>query len=277
MSATDPIDRRLRALGSSALKHTSATLDIDAELRDLTAHSTTRAVRRTSSYRALGAVAAIVLAVVGGAWLARGSSGDRVATAPPPAVTGAEYPPAVDTTPTTDRRSTPPSSRRPRASTTSLPDGPIDKLAIGDSVMLGAAPKLAARGFTVIAESSYQFGDGVSVIRGLDENVVTDAVIVIHLGSNGPIDTDSLDALLEDVRRASFVMLVNNRGDRPWIGPNNELLESRDSSTDNIWLFDWAAESEDCTGACFAKDDIHLGPDGREFYARAIDCAIRRC
>ena len=70
-------------------------------------------------------------------------------------------------------------ARRTRAA---IPPG---RLAIGDSVMLGAKGELVARGFRVNATVSRQFRDAVPLVERLKAEGRLRRKVVIHLGTNG--------------------------------------------------------------------------------------------
>jgi peptidoglycan/LPS O-acetylase OafA/YrhL len=181
----------------------------------------------------------------------------------PPATTVPTVPgstPASSTTSTTTTTTT----------TTTLPSGPINYLAIGDSVMLGAADVLSSRGYTVNAEQSRQMVDMVPVMQQLGEAGVFDKVVVIHLGTNGPFDRETLDAFLAPLSNVPNVIMINVRADRAWTASNNAILEERDTGGDNIILIDWANLSNKCPGNCFASDGIHLSADGKKYFADLI-------
>ena len=71
-------------------------------------------------------------------------------------------------------------------------------VALGDSVMLGAAEELQARGFQVDAVVSRQMKDFVPTMATLRDNGTFGSVVVIHLGTNGPFSQETLDAMLAD-------------------------------------------------------------------------------
>jgi hypothetical protein len=95
-------------------------------------------------------------------------------------------------------------------------------------------------------------------------------VLVVHLGTNGPIGAANLDEFLDIVADVPMVVMLNVRGEVAWRDSNNELLASVDGPDDNLIVVDWLTESQNCSGACFASDDIHLSADGQVFYADAI-------
>jgi len=154
--------------------------------------------------------------------------------------------------------------------TTTLPAEPVDYLAIGDSVMLGAADVLSGRGYVVNAEVSRQMIDMVPLFEQLGEQDLFGDPVVIHLGTNGPITRETLDALLAPLSDVPNVIMLNVRANRAWTAENNAILAARDSPNDNIILIDWASKSNECPGNCFAADGIHLNATGAEYYADLI-------
>ena len=191
---------------------------------------------------------------------ATGTTAPPVATGP---TTVPETVPGETTTTTTSTTTT---------TTTTLPAEPVDYLAIGDSVMLGAANELSERGYVVDAQKSRQFGEIVPVVQQLvEKDLIGDSPVTIHLGTNGPIEEDDLDALLDALSPPKYknVLLLNVRADRSWTARNNALIAAADSRP-NVIVVDWANRSYECTGNCFAADGIHLSSDGVTFYANMI-------
>jgi hypothetical protein len=69
--------------------------------------------------------------------------------------------------------------------------GPCGRVvAVGDSVMLGAAQSLAKRGISVDAKVSRQFGAGAPIAQS---SAAGARAVVVHLGTNGPMSFDQLD------------------------------------------------------------------------------------
>jgi peptidoglycan/LPS O-acetylase OafA/YrhL len=178
-----------------------------------------------------------------------------------PGVDPAVDPAAESTTTTTSSTTT---------TTTTLPAEPIEFLAIGDSVMLGAANELSSRGYTVNAEVSRQFTDVVPQVAQLvEKDLIADTPITVHLGTNGPIEEDDMDALLDSLSGFKNVLMLNVRANRSWTASNNALIAAADERP-NVIVIDWANKSYECTGNCFASDGIHLSSDGVIFYANLI-------
>jgi hypothetical protein len=63
-------------------------------------------------------------------------------------------------------------------------------VAVGDSVMLGAAQALSKRGVVVDAKVSRQFGAGAPLAQAAAAGA---KAVIVHLGTNGPMSYDQLD------------------------------------------------------------------------------------
>ncbi len=210
---------------------------------------------------------------------------DVAAPAATPPATVAPTTPASTapaTTPATTQATTPattPTTAPPTTAAAPVEEAPppepsptrVSQLAIGDSVMLGAAGVLAGRGWAVNAEVSRQMIDTVPLMQQLDDGGVFGDIVVIHLGTNGPISATSLDGVLAPVADVARVVLVTVFADRNWAASNNDLIRSRAGG--NVVVVDWAALAPQCPGDCFEDDAIHLRPDGRRYYADLIGAA----
>ncbi len=120
-----------------------------------------------------------------------------------------------------------------------LPTEPVPFLAVGDSVMLGAAPALADRGMVVDAAVSRQMIDMIPVFEQLRDRHLFGTAVVVHLGNNGPISQATLDAFLATMDDVPNVILMTVRADRRWTADNNALLRAADHEGDNKILLDW--------------------------------------
>jgi lysophospholipase L1-like esterase len=154
--------------------------------------------------------------------------------------------------------------------TTSTIPEPIPMLALGDSVMLGAATKVAALGFTVDALESRQFVNGVEVAEALKEQGRLGDVVLVHLGTNGDISSQSMDRMMAALADVPRVMMMTNDVDREWTGPNNELIYATAASHPNVQLIAWNDLNDLCVDNCFASDGFHMSANGSTFYAQVI-------
>jgi hypothetical protein len=143
-------------------------------------------------------------------------------------------------------------------------------VALGDSVMLGAAEELQARGFQVDALQSRQMSAFVPTMQALRDNGTFGSVVVVHLGTNGGFSQETLDAMLATVADVPVVLLLTGKADRGWIADNNAKLRSAPAAYPNVTVVDWEVLSATCEGRCFYDDGIHLTQSGQNFYADVI-------
>lgn len=139
--------------------------------------------------------------------------------------------------------------------------------AIGDSVMLAAAPQLVESlpGIDVQAEVGRQMTDAPGFAAELERQGRLRQVVVIGLGTNGEFDPAILDELLEAIGPDRRLVLITAHGERPWIPSVNDALRAFAENRDNVELRDWDAASRQATD--FAPDGIHPGPQGGAVYA----------
>jgi len=143
-------------------------------------------------------------------------------------------------------------------------------VALGDSVMLGAAEELQARGFQVDALQSRQMDAFVPTMQALKDNGTFGSVVVVHLGTNGGFSQATLDSMLATLVDVPVVLLLTGKADRGWIAGNNELLRAVPATRPNVTVVDWEVLSASCEGRCFYDDGIHLTQSGQNFYADVI-------
>ncbi|MEM8619733.1 MAG: acyltransferase family protein [Actinomycetota bacterium] len=148
--------------------------------------------------------------------------------------------------------------------------GGFPLIALGDSVMLGAAEELDALGFRVDAAVSRQMKAFLPTMSLMRDNATYGSVVVVHLGTNGGFSQATLDEMLGYMADVPTVILLTGRAPRGWIAGNNEMIRSVPFRFPNVSVIDWEAISGECPGNCFYDDDIHLRPDGQNFYASIL-------
>lgn len=161
---------------------------------------------------------------------------------------------------------------RPDPGENSPPSSDPLSLVIGDQVLLGAAPSLAAAGVVVDAEVNRQLVDLVPLAPQVAELDL--AAVVLHVGTNGTISAESLDAVLDAFAGVPDVVVVTVRADRSWIDGNNALIRAAAEQRDNVTLLDWERLADDCPGECFYADDIHLRPAGGRYLTDLLLTAL---
>lgn len=158
--------------------------------------------------------------------------------------------PAVASSPSTSVASTP----------VSVPGGVV---AVGDSIMIDAQRPLEADvpGITVDAAISRQWAQGEQLLTQLKQAGHLPAVVVVDLGTNGPIassDFAAMMAILSGVTRAVFVTV---HVDRPWQNEVNEVLSAGVTKYPNAVLADWQGLASQHP-EWFYGDGTHLPPGG---------------
>ncbi len=165
------------------------------------------------------------------------------------------------------------------STTTAVP--PIRRVTgVGDSIMVGAAERLADAvkdrlGATVEinARIGRPFGEGIQVVHDLvAAGQVGDAVIV-HLGTNGPIDEAMVREMLDDFRSVPRVVVVNVRVPRDYEATVNDVLATVASTYPNVRLVDWYGATNGHP-ELFWSDGVHLRPGGSAFYAGLLADAL---
>ena len=201
-------------------------------------------------------------------------------------------PPVAPDAPTTT--ATPPASTVdaagsvavPTVATTTIPPAttaapttvaqPIPAIAIGDSVMLGAAPELKR----VLGDDSYvdahvgrQFKEAVAMVDWLIGSGKLGPLVILHLGNNGTVSADTVDQVLDRLGNVPKVIVVNVRVDRDWQDSVNATLAARVPVHRNAVLLDWFTASADHP-EYFYDDGTHLRPAGAAAYAAFIQSAM---
>jgi hypothetical protein len=148
--------------------------------------------------------------------------------------------------------------------------------AVGDSVMLGSKDELEKRigPGTVDATVSRQFGDAPSLVSRLLARPVPPQVIVVHLGTNGPVQERHFEALMEIAADVPLMVFINAHvPTRNWESTTNSELAAGVDRYDNAVLVDWHTPTKGRSDL-FAADNFHPKPPGRVIYAELVAEAI---
>jgi len=193
---------------------------------------------------------------------------------PPPGPSAARPAPSggvpVATPPTTTAA---PAGGTPPCTAVAVPGGAY---AVGDSVMIDAASALqrCVPGIDVNAAVSRQWSTGETVLRQVMANPSHPAVVVVGLGTNGPVTAADFDAMMAIVQGASRVVFVTVHVDQAWQNEVNGVLAAGVARYPTAVLADWqglaAAHPE-----WFYGDGTHLPIDGPGAQALAALIASR--
>ena len=166
----------------------------------------------------------------------------------------------------------PPTAREvnaPRASGTRV-------MAIGDSVMLASAPELAAAmpGIYINAKVSRAMIAGISVIDDLARANRLRKVVIVGLGTNGPITPFQITQLRNAVGDR-WLVLVNTFVPRSWEHEVNATIAAAARRYPNVLLVNWHAAIENHQNLLW-NDGIHPQPVGGSLYAKVVRAVVMR-
>jgi peptidoglycan/LPS O-acetylase OafA/YrhL len=149
-------------------------------------------------------------------------------------------------------------------------------LAIGDSVMLASAPELAQAlpGIYINAKVSRAMIAGISIVDQLARTGRLRRVVIVGLGTNGPVTSDQISQLRKAVGDR-WLVLVNTFVPRSWEGEVNTTLASAASRYPNVLLVNWHAAIDHHQGLLWS-DDIHPQPVGGKLYAKVVRSVVQR-
>ncbi|MGI8809699.1 MAG: acyltransferase family protein [Acidimicrobiales bacterium] len=152
---------------------------------------------------------------------------------------------------------------------TALPQSRVTGL--GDSVLLEAKAELERRlpDASIDAVVARQFKELLAVARAQRDGGELGEQVILQLGNNGPVTGSQFDEIMDVLRGARRVVVVNVKVPRAWEGPNNNVLAEGVGRWPNAVLVDWhrygAAHPE-----LFGDDGTHMGPTGVSAFVEMI-------
>jgi peptidoglycan/LPS O-acetylase OafA/YrhL len=147
--------------------------------------------------------------------------------------------------------------------------------AVGDSVMLASAPGLLERlpGIEVDAEVSRSIWAGPGILDSLAQAGRLRPHVVVALGTNGPINRESLDRMAAAVGPDRDLILVNAYAPRDWIPGVNAELQAFADAYPNVGIADWSAAISPRLDL-LAGDQVHPGAAGGRIFADTVSAAV---
>jgi hypothetical protein len=139
--------------------------------------------------------------------------------------------------------------------------------------MLSSADELADFGFRTNAEVGRRFSAGVAIVRRLAERDVLPRHVVVHLGTNGPLDPGECEELVLAAPRRQ-IYLVDVRVPRDWETEVNDALRACARTSERVHHLNWWRRSGRHLDAWLAADGYHLTPEGQLGYAAWIDARV---
>jgi hypothetical protein len=149
-------------------------------------------------------------------------------------------------------------------------------LAIGDSVLLGAAPVVAARGYEVDVRGCRQMSEGLALLRDRARAGTLPRLVVVVLGTNGAITRGDIGAALRIVgpRRTLGLVTPRELGGGSGLDAATLRAVARDRPRRTM-LLDWVAFAAGRGGLTYG-DGIHLTPAGHDAMADLLTLGIER-
>ncbi|MEZ5079043.1 MAG: acyltransferase family protein [Solirubrobacterales bacterium] len=150
-------------------------------------------------------------------------------------------------------------------------------IALGDSVMIGAAEKLAMRlgpGFSISAEVGRQADEFVEIVQRLRRQGHRPAAMVIQMGNNGPLYGEDMAAIQKATAGVGHLFLINDHAPVSWVSESNHAIAEAGRDWPHTTVVDWKAVADAHPNLLW--DDIHLTPAGAGAYARLVSRAVRR-
>jgi peptidoglycan/LPS O-acetylase OafA/YrhL len=159
--------------------------------------------------------------------------------------------------------------------TTAPPPAGQGVTAVGDSIMVDAAPYLQSSlpGIVIDAQVGlqlYQVQEAVPQLKS--EGAIGDRII-LELGTNGPFTPDQLTGLLDSLGPMHRIVLVNTHVPRPWQQQVNDSIAAVARTYPNTVVVDWNTVSATYP-QYFYPDGVHLDTDGAKYYASLLVQAL---
>ncbi len=156
------------------------------------------------------------------------------------------------------------------------PAPPPRIVALGDSVMIGAKEKLAARlgpGFSMSAEVGRQASEFVAIAQRLKRRGHHPDAMIVQMGNNGPLYSDEMEALRKATSNVGELFLINDHAPVSWVGESNHALAEAARDWPHTTLIDWKPVAD--AHESLLWDGIHLTPAGAGVYARLVTRTVR--
>lgn len=126
-------------------------------------------------------------------------------------------------------------------------------------------------GVDVEAAVSRQWSTGEEILQQLRSEGRLGSVVIVALGTNGPITSSEFDAMMSVLSGVSHVVFVNIVVDKPWQNPNNQVLASGVARYANAVIADWySLESQNPNWVYSDGTHLPIGGVGAQALAALI-------
>ena len=143
--------------------------------------------------------------------------------------------------------------------------------AIGDSVLLGAAPALYQQlpGIYVDGEVSRHYTAVPGIVANLEAQDQLRQFVVLSFGTNGQAFEGQMDEILEEIGPDHIVALVSPYGDRYYMQEARDQVRAAVEEYPNVYAADWCARAL-ADPTLVGADGIHPTTTGIDAYIASI-------
>jgi peptidoglycan/LPS O-acetylase OafA/YrhL len=150
-------------------------------------------------------------------------------------------------------------------------------LAVGESVMLGAASSLedtlGQKRLRIDAAVGRQADDIIGTLEAYKQSSGLPSRVVVQIGDNGPILGDEPQRLKDVLKGVQRVVLVTVHIPQSWQDPNNKILTDLVKHWPEARLADWNAVATQHPD--WLNDGVHPSQPGIDEYVRLINQALK--
>ncbi|MHB8244065.1 MAG: SGNH/GDSL hydrolase family protein [Acidimicrobiales bacterium] len=142
---------------------------------------------------------------------------------------------------------------------------------------IDAAPALQALipGCQVDAQVGEQWVTGISALQQLRSSGQLGSVVVVALGTNGPVSVAEFQQMMSVLKGVSRVVFVTNHAPDYWISQNDAMLASEVPNYPTARIAHWNAAAT-ANPQWLYSDDTHMpiGGTGAYAFARLVKAQI---
>lgn len=144
--------------------------------------------------------------------------------------------------------------------------------AVGDSVMADASEniqQIMPKAY-VDAKVGRQGSDTPEVIKNLKSKGQLNKIVVLNLGTNGPMTSQTINDILDSIGKGHQVYWVTAHvPTKSWEGTVNNQIKHAAKKHSNVHVVDWNTKSSD-NSDWFAGDNVHMNEKGNVQFTRLI-------
>jgi hypothetical protein len=141
-------------------------------------------------------------------------------------------------------------------------------LALGDSVMIFAVPRLAARGVEADARGCRQLPEAMGILRARKRAGPLPRLVILALGANGSLTRGGLEAVVHLLGPHRRLALMTPREEGGGSGQDAVVVRAMGRAhPQRVAVLDWVRHAAG-HGGWFQPDGLHLTYPGADAFAR---------